>query len=47
MTENVTACKEMSCDYGCKPVLKGAECYCENGKEYNGTACVGKFIYIY
>lgn len=38
--ENNKLCEQLNCEYGCKPLPKGAECFCPNDYAYNGTKCV-------
>ncbi|CAL1298011.1 unnamed protein product [Larinioides sclopetarius] len=37
---NKAMCSELNCTYGCKPSPKGPTCFCGEGKEPNGSACV-------
>ncbi|KAH7646170.1 low-density lipoprotein receptor-like protein [Dermatophagoides farinae] len=38
--DNKTLCHSLKCDHGCRPLPKGAECFCPDGFEFNETNCV-------
>ena len=40
-TENVSQCQGAGCQHGCKPGISGPLCFCRDGRQPNGTDCIG------
>ena len=38
--DNKNSCNLLKCDHGCRPLPKGAECFCPDGFEFNENKCV-------